>query len=276
MHHVRRLRCARAGCHDRHREVIEPLQAVAPRLPAMKRRLRIAIGLLPHSTVKLWLMRTLLGWSIGPGCVVGPIVADIRSVTMAAGARIGAGNVFRNMDTLTMGPRARIGHWNWITAAADFAGCAGYGTLTLEEEVAITSSHVLDCAAEIRVGRFTAVGGKRSTFLTHQLDYESSLTMTAPIRIGAYCLVNANVCITPGRVIADKVVIAMGAVVVDDLDKELTLYAGVPAVAKKPIHGRFFSRTVSYAQPKHKQVATEAVNGAQPDGAEQPGVLTPR
>ena len=228
----------------------------------MMRSLRLAIGMLPNSRTKIWLLRAVLRWRIGAGCAVGPIIADVRNVTMASGARIGGGNVFRNMDTLTMGTRSRIGHWNWITAAPDFAGCAGYGTLTLEEEVAVTSSHVLDCCGEIRVGKFTAVGGKRSTFLTHQLDYTTSRTMTAPIRIGAYCLVNANVCITPGRVIADRVVIAMGAVVVEDLDSELTLYAGVPAVAKKKIQGDFFSRTVSYARPMHEQTPNAPSNGA--------------
>lgn len=210
------------------------------------RALRVALGLLPHSAVKLWLLRRLLGWRIGPDCYVAPIFADVRRVSLERGVRIGAGNVFRNLEALTMGAGSHIGHWNQITAAAGFASAPGNCSLTMENEAAITSAHYLDCSGSITIGRFTAIGGRRCTLLTHQADYANEWVVAEPIRIGEHALIQSNVCITPGRTIAARSVVAMGAVVAKDLLTEGMLYAGVPAVPKKPVHGGWFTRTEGY------------------------------
>lgn len=210
------------------------------------RALRVAVGLLPHSAAKLWLLRHLLGWRIGPGCYVAPIVADVRHASLARGVRIGAGNVFRNLDSLTMGEGSHVGHWNIITAAPGFGGKPGNCSFVLGDEAGITSAHYLDCSGSITIGKYAAIGGRRCTLLTHQADYANEWLVAEPIRIGDYTLVQSNVSITPGRTIAPRVMIAMGAVVAKDCDLEGMLYAGVPAVPKKPVHGGWFTRTDGY------------------------------
>lgn len=210
------------------------------------RVLRVAVGLLPHSAVKLWLLRHLLGWRIGPGCYVAPIFADVRHASLGRGVRIGAGNAFRNLNMLTMGAGSHIGHWNQITAAAGFSGEPGNCSLTMDDDAGITSAHYLDCSGSITIGRFAAIGGRRCTLLTHQADYANEWLVAEPITIGDYTLIQSNVCITPGRTIAARAMVAMGAVVAKDLLTEGMLYAGVPAVPKKPVHGGWFTRTDGY------------------------------
>ncbi|MBV8528589.1 MAG: hypothetical protein JOZ75_09760 [Candidatus Dormibacteraeota bacterium] len=210
------------------------------------RALRVAVGLLPHSAVKLWLLRHLLGWRIGPGCYVAPIIADVRHASLGRGARIGAGNVFRNLETLTMGAGAHIGHWNQITAAPGFSGAPGNCSLTMDVEAGITSAHYLDCSGSITIGTYAVIGGRRCTLLTHQADYVNEWVVAEPIRIGDYTLIQSNVCVTPGRTIAARAIVAMGAVVAKDLLSEAMLYAGVPAVPKKPVHGGWFTRTAGH------------------------------
>ena len=68
-----------------------------------------------------------------------------------------------------------------------------------------------------------------------------------PVRIGDYCFIGSNARLTPGSVLVDRCVVAMGAVVVGELTQSETLYAGVPA---KPIkrfeHAAFFERLDRY------------------------------
>ena len=209
-----------------------------------RRKLTLAVGILPHSHVKLWLLRHLLGWSVASDCVVGAgIFADIGSVSLGPGTRIRGGNVWRNLERVRLGKNVLIGSWNWITAAPEFFGDPGFGELVMEDESAVTSSHYLDCSATIRIGRCSTFGGRGSTLITHQVEYISNTLRADPITVGDGCLINSNVRITPGCRIADGVLVAMGAVIAGDLDREFTLYAGVPAVAKKQLDGKHFHRT---------------------------------
>lgn len=210
-----------------------------------KRAVTLAVGLLPHSRAKLWLLRHGLGWSIPSDCVVGPcIFADVGHVSLGAGTRIRGGNVWRNLERALLGKNVLMGSWNWITAAPEFFGGSGFGELIMEDESALTSGHYLDCSATIRIGRWSTLSGRGSTLLTHQIDYVTNQLRADPITVGNRCLINSNVRITPGCRIADGVLVAMGAVIAGNLDDELTLYAGVPAVAKKPIDGKHLHRTV--------------------------------
>lgn len=57
----------------------------------------------------------------------------------------------------------------------------------------------------------------------------------APIKIGKNVWIAANVTVLPGVIIADNVIVAAGSVVCDCLEDEYTIYAGIPARAKKRI-----------------------------------------
>lgn len=60
--------------------------------------------------------------SIGAGARIGPtLVLDVNHFVLGAGAVINFGNVFREMELVTLGEQALIGQWNWFTSARALA-----------------------------------------------------------------------------------------------------------------------------------------------------------
>jgi len=204
-------------------------------------------ALLMPGPVKRVILRRALGWTIAPSATIGlSLFANVVDVRLGEGARIGHFNVFRNLRTLDLGPRAAIGQWNWVTASDVLLlhhGSAATGVLLVAHDSAITSRHYLDCSGGITVGAFTIVAGVRSTLLSHQIDLDVSKQTVRPIRIGDYCFISSNARLTPGSTLVDRCVVAMGAVVVGELAESRTLYAGVPAQPIKTLgDAAFFER----------------------------------
>jgi acetyltransferase-like isoleucine patch superfamily enzyme len=210
----------------------------------------LLIWLLPQP-LKRVALRRLFGWTIHPSARVGLSLFDnVRGVRLGAGAHIGHFNVFRDLERVELGEKAFIGQWNWITAADVLVRQPhedARGFLSLGEHAAITSRHYVDCTGGVDVGAYATVAGVRSTILTHQIDVASSSQQTAGTRIGAYCFVGSDVRIVPGVSIADRCLVAMGAVVAGDLAEPGVLYGGVPAKALKHVdEGEYFRRTTGY------------------------------
>ena len=201
----------------------------------MAKLVALAIGLLPASWLKSRALSRLRGFRVDPTAEIRPVVLwGVRSVHIGAGARIGPGSIFRSLSELSVGDHAEIGQLNWISNGSG-QPVPGGGFLRLEAESALTSRHYIDCTGGITVGERTTIGGVRSTMLTHWVDTATSVRRTSGIEIGAACLIHSNVLITPGRKIADRCVVAAGAVVSADLTLSEMLYGGVPA---RPLRSR--------------------------------------
>jgi len=173
-------------------------------------------------------------------------VLGVERVRIGADAHIGHFNVFRNLRSVEIGDRAEVGQWNWFTCATPLleAGAGRGGTLSLDSDSAVTSRHYLDCSGGIRLGEFSLVAGVRSSLLTHGIDVTESRQTTASIEIGRYCPPELKrSCRARGRH-HTPLCIVMGAVVASNLDESGRLYAGVPAVARASISGRFFERPI--------------------------------
>jgi acetyltransferase-like isoleucine patch superfamily enzyme len=215
----------------------------------MNRKLRFLLQLasvpLP-SRLKRQFYRRAFGWKISDTARIGLSLIDARKVEMGPSSRVGHFSVIRNLNELRMRDFSKIGQWNWCTAAAPFIDMTdepGFGVLTMEPHSAITLRHYVDCSGGVTIGRFTTVAGVRSTILSHQIDTAISKQTAAPVKIGEYCFVGSNVCITPGSSIPNRCVIAMGSVVSGQLSAEGMLYAGVPALPKKEVgDGLYFRR----------------------------------
>lgn len=198
---------------------------------------------LPHGRLKRMLLRRL-GWKIGQGVHIGPVVAwRLESVRLADGSRIGFGNVFRNFHSLELDEYARLGQWNWATAGAAFPKMNQ--VLRIGQHGAVTSRHYLDCSGGISIGEFSTIAGVRSTFITHGIDPATNRQTSAPISIGPFNLVGSNVKFVPGAQTAPRVQIAMGAVVVGELGTGM-LHGGVPAKPIRPVSGAYFERERGY------------------------------
>ncbi len=180
------------------------------------------VATLPASELKNSLLR-YLGWAIGNKVRIGPcLVFRIDRVDIRDGAYIGSFNVIRDLAALTLEEHAEICHWNWVTAARELGDAGAACLLHLQPHASITARHYLDCSGGIRLGTHTAIGGVRSTLITHGISAASwpartlrkSNTHTCrPIEIGDYCLISSNVQISPGTVVGSRIVVGMGATI---------------------------------------------------------------
>lgn len=198
----------------------------------MRRKLLLLlIAILPW-TIKRYLLVKILGHSIHPTARIGVSFMDVGHIVMGEGARIGSLNCFRGPGQVFLGKNALIGNLNWFTTLPGDHMRASPGRkpeISLGDESAITNRHYFDVQDSIEIGAFTTIAGIRSTFLTHQIDIGMSCQTAAGIRIGSFCFISTNCVLLAGAAVADKVVVAAGAVVKGGLPASCALYGGVPA-----------------------------------------------
>lgn len=210
--------------------------------------LAIAIAPLPQRAKRIALTR-LLGAKVAQSATIGLSVVDADVLQMGPRSRIGHFTVLRGLRLASLGPGSTVGNFNWISAAPAFRsqpmGVPDHGRFILGRESAVTSRHYIDCSGGVTVGEFTTVAGVRSTILSHQIDLAEGLQSATTTRIGDFCFISSNVCVTPGASIPDRSVVAMGGVVVGDLAPAGALFGGVPArVLRQNVDtGRYFGRT---------------------------------
>lgn len=221
--------------------------------PKARTLVQLLTVLLPSQLRRIALVR-VLGWRMDEGATLGWSIVSAHSVQLGRGSRIGHFNVIRNLECLEIGEEATIGQWNWITAAQPIIeadpSSTNRGRLVIGDQAAITSRHYVDCTGGVTVGPFTTIAGVRTTVLSHQISTATSMQSALTVEIGSYCFVGSDVRITPGSSIAERCVIAMGAVVSGSLDEPGTLYGGVPARPIKLVgDGAYFHRKKGYVEP---------------------------
>ena len=213
-------------------------------------RLLIAVALAPMPWgLKRCALPWLLGAKIDRSARIGMSIVDSDGLEMGPGSRIGHFTVLRGLRQTRIGAGATVGNFNWITASPMFRSQATamseHACFTLGRESAVTARHYIDCSGGVTIGEYTTVAGVRSTIISHQIDLIEGVQSTRATKIGDYCFVSSNVCVTPGASIPDRSVVAMGAVVVGDLAPAGALFGGVPAqVLRSTVDtGRYFRRT---------------------------------
>jgi acetyltransferase-like isoleucine patch superfamily enzyme len=117
----------------------------------------------------------------------------------------------------------------------------GFSNLAVADDVHIGPGCRLDLAGPLRIGaRSTLSPGV--TILTHAdagASHGSALCALYPPRveavtIGSDCWLGANVTVLAGSALADRVVVAAGSVVIDDIPSN-SMAAGVPARVRKTL-----------------------------------------
>lgn len=209
-------------------------------------------GLLPACPFKNALLRMLGGYRIGPRVTVRPcLLLGVERLVLQEGCRIGLLTVLRDLRSAELGRDAKMGSFNWVTAARELrhqspaAAC-----FTLADGAAVTSRHYVDCSGGVVVGRYSTVAGVRSVIMSHGIDTDRCEQVGTQITIGEYCLIASTVRIVPGVTVADRSVVAMGSVVSRSLTETDCLYAGVPAVKKRCVAGAYFSRQEPYVRAR--------------------------
>lgn len=203
------------------------------------------LGLLPASRLKNALLRRVGGCTVGSAVVIKPcLLLNVDELILGDDTYVGLLTTLRDLRLVELERGAILGRFNWVTAARLVRHQSEQSaTLRLGEGAAVMSRHYIDCSGGIRIGKYTTIAGVQSVFLTHGIETTGCWQVGSPIVIGEFCLISSCVRIVPGVTIADRCVVAMGAVVAHSLTETDCLYAGVPAVRKHAVSGSYFHRT---------------------------------
>jgi acetyltransferase-like isoleucine patch superfamily enzyme len=190
----------------------------------------------------------LFSWNIAEDARIGIAAISARRLVLGPGSKIGHFTVCRGLENLHLESGALIGKGNWITAhplTRPGFDDARMPELVLEREAAITGQHIIDCTDRVHLGQFSTLAGWQTQVLTHAIDVGTNRQSCRPILIGEYSFVGTRAVLLPGAHVPPRSVVAAGAVVSDELEEELVIYAGVPARRIKALTGKehYFSRS---------------------------------
>jgi acetyltransferase-like isoleucine patch superfamily enzyme len=216
--------------------------------------MRVAIEflfwLLPPSRVKNFLLRRL-GHRISATARIGPtIVLGVRRFEIGGNVLISPGNVVKNLGLARLDDNARIGSWNWISAAPEFQRIdPRAGTLIMEDGATITSRHYLDATGTIVMKPHARIGGGRAFIQTHEPDFDHFRVAAGRIVIGHHSLVGSCAVMLKGAHLPDQSVLAANSTMIArrDDDQRRGVYAGSPARWRRETDGKWFVTTDYFA-----------------------------
>jgi acetyltransferase-like isoleucine patch superfamily enzyme len=219
----------------------------------MKTLLRFLSFLLPWGVRRSFLEKQF-GYSIHPTCRIGFAWIFPRRLVMEEGSRIGHLNVCKNIDLFHVGAHAVVGQLNWITgfpsgSSRHFAHQPHrQPELILERHAGISSRHLIDCTARVRIGAFATIAGFRSQLLTHSIDLTAGRQTAEPIEIGEYSFTGTNSVMLGGSALPHHSVLGAQSLLNKKWEEPYRLYAGVPAkpIKELPPEMEYFRRTEGF------------------------------
>jgi acetyltransferase-like isoleucine patch superfamily enzyme len=219
----------------------------------MKQILMFLSVLLPWP-LKRSLLEKQFGYSIHPSSRIGFCWIFPRRLIMEENSRIGHFTLCKNIDLLHLGAHAIIGQLNWITGfpsgpSRHFAHQTDrHPELIVEAHAGISSRHLIDCTARVRIGAFATIGGFRSQLITHSIDFAAGQQSSEPIDIGEYCFVGTNCVLLGGSTLPHHSVLGAQSLLNKKWNEPYRLYGGVPAKPLKELSQEmaYFRRTEGF------------------------------
>jgi hypothetical protein len=219
----------------------------------MKTFLGLLSLLLPWGLRRSFLEKQF-GFSIHPSSRIGFAWIFPRRLVMEEGSRIGHLTLCKNIDLLHLGAYSVVGQLNWITGFPSgpnrhFAHLPDRRPeLIVERHAGISSRHLIDCTARVRIGAFATIGGFRSQLLTHSIDFAAGRQTAEPIEIGEYCFTGTNSVMLGGSVLPHHSILGAQSLLNKKWDEPYRLYAGVPAKPVKELSPEleYFRRTEGF------------------------------
>lgn len=219
----------------------------------MKTFLGLLSLLLPWS-LRRSLLQKQFGYSIHPSSRIGFAWVFPKKLVMEERSRIGHLTFCKNIDLFHLGAHAVVGQLNWITGFPSgpnrhFAHQPERRPeLIVERHAGISSRHLIDCTARVRIGAFATIGGFRAQLLTHTIDFAANRQTAEPIDIGEYSFTGTNSVMLGGSVLPHHSVLGAQSLLNKKWDEPYRLYAGVPAKPVKELSPdlEYFRRTEGF------------------------------
>ncbi len=204
----------------------------------------LCLAALP-SFLKNPLYRRFLGYQIGRDVRIGfsPFIG-VRRCHIGDHTRIGSFNLFTQVQNLEIGEYVRIGNLN-VFRGGDRIAVGSYATilrlnlfnaitevdavnplepvLDLGPGVFIATGHWLDFTDSIHIGAHCIIGGRHSSFWTHNRQ------RTRPITVGVHTYLGSEIRVAPGVEIPAFSIVALGSVLTGNMDRPRVLIGGNPA-----------------------------------------------
>lgn len=195
----------------------------------------LLFALLPSAVKCAWLRRR--GHTIGKDVRIGVSVLGVRHLELGDHSRIGHGNIFKGMESVSLGANASIGRFNLFTCNPHYykLNPQRAGRLAIGARAAITMRHYIDVQDRVELGEDSLIAGIQTMVFTHQKGL-SSLNEFKPVRIGRRVYIGAGCRILPGTTVADCIVVGAGSIVGGHLSETFQLYSSPRAVAVKQLN----------------------------------------
>ena len=191
--------------------------------------------------MKQWIYRHVMGYKIGRNVKIGLSFLGAGNMTIGDDVRIGNFNRFKGIPSVDIGSDTIISNWNHFTSNRLFYSEKGRveknvnPKLVIGKHVGIAIRHYFDVQDEFYIGDFTTIAGVDSQFFTHQIDITNNCQSAKPIHIGKYCMLGSGCKVSPGTIIQDYTIAAMGSVIHGDTKHKFVLIGGNPAKVIKQV-----------------------------------------
>ena len=199
----------------------------------MWRKVVFVVAILLPPPLKVLVYRSL-GWRIGKGVRIGLSYIDSREVSLGDRARIGHFNVIKGVKRLVVGEETYIANFNDIFGSGSGPGYPG--ELRIGDGVNFMSHHFVDVAGTVIIGNRAVIAGRDTHFWSHQVGLVDGVSRLMPLRIcvGDDAYIGARAMLL-GCSIPAGAVVGAGSVVTKDFapEKDRLLIAGNPAAIKK-------------------------------------------
>jgi acetyltransferase-like isoleucine patch superfamily enzyme len=207
----------------------------------MLKNLAMFLSILLPWPARRRLLEKQFGYSIHPTSRIGFAWICPRRLIMEENSRIGHLTLCKNIDLLHLGVHSIIGQLNWITgfpsgSSRHFAHQLDrHPELILGAHAGISSRHLFDCTARVRIGAFATVAGFRSQFVTHSIDLVAGRQSSESIEIGENRFVGTDSVLLGGSNLPHHSILGAKSLLNKKWEAPFHLYAGVPAKPLKEL-----------------------------------------
>jgi acetyltransferase-like isoleucine patch superfamily enzyme len=189
----------------------------------------VIIKFIPFSSLKVFLLSKLFGYTIGRNVKIGKSMLCCKKVTIGDNVYIANRNII-NCNELVIGYNTSIHSGNTIQ---------GSGNFSIGNNSRIINNHHFDLWNNIELGDNTWVAGKNSQFWTHGSIHTKNGAKDLSIKINNDVYIGSSSLISPGVIIESINLVGLGSVVSGIFSESNTIIVGNQAkVIKQNIDWR--------------------------------------